>query len=304
MNQFNVNNTSDVMLCFSSLYWLSGVIILLKGTLTGAIRVITTEVFSPELQLRLIEQYKVTFTLNAPHQIVLIMKSDQFSKTDLSSLKFMMAGGSKVPFHVQTEMSYHLPNGNVYVGYGMSEIAGVATVDYPGPSGKDTVGQLVGGSKTKIIDEEGNRCGPNVDGEICIKVNYKFVGYFGNQEATNELFDAEDFLQTGDIGHFDNDGFLYVVDRKKDLLKYNNFQISPSEIDSYLIESSHIKSVCVVGIPGEGTDLPAAVVVRADGSNISAKNVFDLVAGNSFLFISQMECEYFQLIFPLLPIYI
>lgn len=118
MSQFNVNKASDVFLNFSSLYWLSGVIVLLKGTLTGATRVITTEPFSPELQLRLIEKYKVTFTLNAPHHIILMMKSDQFSKTDLSSLRLMMVGGSKVPFHVQTEMSYHLPNGNVYVGYG------------------------------------------------------------------------------------------------------------------------------------------------------------------------------------------
>lgn len=181
---------------------------------------------------------------------------------------------------------------------GMSEIAGVASIDYPGPSGKDSVGPLVGGSKVKIIDEEGKRCGPNVDGEICLKVNYKFLGYFGNKEATEELFDAEDFLHTGDIGHFDDDGLLFIVDRKKDLLKYNNFQISPSEIDCYLIESSHIKSACVVGIPGEGTDLPAAVVVRANGSNISEKDVFDLVAGNSFvIFILKFECGCFYLIF-------
>lgn len=286
ITQFNVNNTSDVLLCFSSLYWLSGLIILLKGTLSGSTRIITTSPYSPELQLNLIEKYKVSFTLNAAHHLVLMMKNELFEKTDLSSLKFVVVGGSKVPFHVQTEMSYRLPNGNVYVGYGMSELAGVVSVDYPGPSGKDTVGQIVNGSIFKIIDDAGKRCGVNTDGEICIKWNYKFLGYYGNQKASDEVFDSEGFLLTGDIGHFDDEGYLYIVDRKKDLLKYCGFQISPSEIDAFLIESSEIKSACVVGIPSETTDLPAAVIIRAAGSNITEQEIFDLVAGNSIIYFN------------------
>lgn len=273
-------------MCFSSLYWLSGLVVLLKGTLCGATRIITTETYSPELQLRIVEQYKVTFALNAPHQLVLMMKCDQFAKTDLSSLKFQMVGGSKLPFHVQKEMNFNLPNGNVHNGYGMSEIAGIASCDYPGPSGKDSsVGRLITGIQMKIIDDDGNRCGVNVDGEICLKVNYRFLGYYGNPKATNELFDDEGFIMTGDIGHFDEDGYLFIVDRKKDLLKYCNFQISPSEIDSYLIVSPGIKSACVVGIPDDAvTDLPAAVIVRANGSNISEKEIFDMVAGKAFFY--------------------
>ncbi|XP_055297521.1 luciferin 4-monooxygenase-like [Sitodiplosis mosellana] len=279
MTQFSVIGVNDVMLCFSSLYWLSGLVILLKGTLCGATRIITTEAYSPELQLRIVEQYKVTFAMNAPYQLVLMMKSDQFTKTDLSSLKLQMVGGSKVPFHVQSEMNFNLSNGNVHVGYGMSEIAGIASLDYPGPSGKDSIGRLINGIRVKIIDDQGQRCGVNVDGEICLKVNYRFLGYYGNQKATDDLFDDEGFLMTGDIGHFDEDGYLFIVDRKKDLLKYCNFQISPSEIDAYLIETPGIKSACVVGIPDDvATDLPAAVIVRANGSNISEEKVFDLVA--------------------------
>lgn len=134
----------------------------------------------------------------------------------------------------------------------------------------------------KIVDDDGNRCGVNVDGEICLKTTYKFIGYYNNREATEELFDKEGFLKTGDIGHFDEDGDLFIVDRKKDLLKYCNFQISPSEIDSYLIESPAIKSACVVGIPDPlVTDLPAAVVVRADGSNITEEEICNMVAGNA-----------------------
>lgn len=279
MASFGINNCDDVFLCFSSLYWISGIVVLIKGTLIGATRIITTDPFLPELQLRMIEQYKVTFTLNAPYQIVLMMNNDSYHKSDLSSLKYMFVGGSKVPLHVKRDMSYHLPNGNLHVAYGMSEIGGIIAADFPATIDKDTVGKLTNGTCVKIIDEDGNRCGVNTDGEICLKMNFKFLGYYGNQQATDEFFDAEGFIVTGDIGHFDDDGFLYLVDRKKDLMKYHGFQISPSEIDAFLIESSQIKSACVVGIPDTHGDLPAAVIVRSNESTITEKQVFDMVAG-------------------------
>lgn len=118
MCQYNLNDFQDTMLSFSSLYWLSGTGTLLRGTLSGATRIITTKLFSPELQLHFIEKYRVTFTMNATHQIVLISKNDRFKKTDLSSWKTLTVGGSKVPFHIQSEFKDCLPNGNIIIGYG------------------------------------------------------------------------------------------------------------------------------------------------------------------------------------------
>lgn len=177
-------------------------------------------------------------------------------------------------------MNKYLSNGSVVIGYGMSEIAGGVSMDSPASIEKDTVGRLLTGCSVKIIGDDGKRVGVNVDGEIFVKTLYKFLGYYGNPEATAEMFDEEGFIRTGDMGHFDDDGDLFIVDRKKDIIKYCSFQISPSEIDAYLTESSDIQSACVVGIPDPmGTDLPAAVVVRAKGSNISEKEIFDMVAG-------------------------
>lgn len=288
-DSFCILEMNDVMLGFSSLYWISGVNILLGGMMRGATRIITTDIFSPELELRLIEQYKVTLALNTANQAVLIMKSDNFSKTDLTHLKYVLVGGSKVPFHVKAELNTHLPNGFVNVGYGMSEIGGFIAIDYNGANDKDTVGQLQSGRRVKIVDEHGNRCGPNVDGEVCFKTNYKFLGYFGNQKATEDLFDAEGYVQTGDIGHFDIDNYLYLVDRKKDILKHKGYQISPSEIEAYLIESPQIRSACIIGIPDEGTELPAAVIVRSDIANISEIDVFGMVAGDLNVYIFSNE---------------
>lgn len=114
--------------------------------------------------------------------------------------------------------------------YEMCELAGILTMDYPEQSGKVSFGRSFGGTRMEIVDDERNRCEANVDGEICVKTNFKLLGYYGNQEATDELFDDGDFLKTGDIGHLDDDGYLFFVDRKKDLLKYWSMQISPSKM--------------------------------------------------------------------------
>lgn len=273
-----MNNSTDILLSFSSLYWLSGVYTLVRGTLTGATRIITTETFSPELYLRLIEKYKVTYAWNPPHQIMLIVKSDQFSKTDLSSLKTQIVRGGKLPCSLRAQLLRHLPNLNLHSGYGFSEV-GVVASDVPTTRNKDSAGKLADAVCVKVIDEDGNRCGPNVDGEICVKTFYKFLGYYGDQKATERFFDDESFAVSGDIGHFDDDGHLFMIDRKKDFLRYCFNDLSPVELEGHLMALSGIKIACVVGIPDGTGDLAAAVVIRSEVSNIDEKEVFDSIAG-------------------------
>lgn len=180
----------------------------------------------------------------------------------------------------------------------MSEAAGFISSELMGPCRSDSVGQLVNCVLVKIIDDEGNRCGAGIDGQICVKLNYKFLGYYGNQSATDEIIDNESFLMTGDVGHFDEDGFLHIVDRKKDLLKYRGFQISPSEIEAFLINLPKIRSVCVVGIPNDVSgDLPAAVVVR-NSNDISKKEIFDSVSGKKIVTEQKKSRFLFIYFFP------
>lgn len=211
------------MLCFSSLYCVSGVLTLMCGTLFGATRIITTEAFSPELQIRLIEQYKVTSVLNAPHQIVLMMKSDYFAKADFSSVKYLLVEGSKFSHEVKRKISHRLSNGSVIPCFGLSETVGPISFDNPTKNDRESVGRLCHGCCVKIMDENGNHCGINVDGEISIKMNSKFLGYYNNPQATQEIFDAGGFILTGEIGHFDEDGDLYITGRKKDHMKFEHF---------------------------------------------------------------------------------
>lgn len=121
----------------------SGSITLILGTLNGATRLITTQPFAPDLQFQLIEKYRVTYTLNAAHQIALMTKCERFHTADLTSLKCLMIGGSKVPFYLKSQWTDRIPNGNFTVEFGMSEFAAHTTIDYPAVAHKDTVGRLM-----------------------------------------------------------------------------------------------------------------------------------------------------------------
>lgn len=280
--QFNaILNSNDVLLSFASIYFAGSIVMLVRGILSGETRIITTENFSPELAIRLIEQYKVTCMFNPPFQLIRMLRSDHFNAADLSSLKCAILVGGQLPHNMKTKFDQQLPHGNVIATYGMSELSGPMSFDYPASRKKDTSGRLIPGCCVKIIDDDGNRCGIDVKGEVRIKMHYQFLGYFKNQEATDEIFDDEGFMSTGDYGHFDTNGDLFISGRKKELIKYAGFHISPAEIDAFLIESPDIKSACVVGIPDSMGDLPTAFVVRNIGSIISEKQIYDMVAGNN-----------------------
>lgn len=264
-------NCDDIMLCFTTVEGIHGVITLFSGTITGAKRIITTSIFTPETQFRMVKEHKITHILSQPDQVSLSLQSEQLKTANLSSVLCQRVGGSSVPFGQRERWNKYLKNGkNFYASYGLNDLGGPISIDYPESGKEGTAGQLLHGNVIKIIDGNGERCEPNVNGEICVKTPYKFLGYMGNEQAvTRALYDSEGFVVTGDIGRFDGDGYLYVVGRKVDILVYQGNQIFPSEIENCLMKHTNIDSVCVVGVPdGNGSDLPAAVVIRSKDRHI------------------------------------
>lgn len=217
---------------------------------------------------------------------MLTLKSERISQANLSSVKAFVCAGSKLPPSAALEFLKYLPNGGICQIYGLSEMAGATTMGIVTPESNGSVGRLQLNSQAKIVDDDGNRVGANESGEICLKPEYEFLGYLNNEEATLNAVDGDGFFKTGDIGYFDSDGNLYLVDRNKEMIKYCSSQISPSEIENYLIQHASIKAVCVVGIPDPvAGDLPAAVIIKqddADDESISRENVEQMVAGKIF----------------------
>lgn len=230
------------------------------------------------MEFRLIQKYKVTIVENDSYDILTMIKSGLLPNTDFSSVKHLIIGGCRIPFWMREEMNSYLPNGNILNEYGLVELGGIAMESIF--TGKDTVGRLLNGFTIKIVDEKGERCGINVDGELCVKGRYKFLGYYKSEELTDAAFDSEGFFKTGDIGHIDGNGYVYITDRKKDVIDYLFGWVFPSEVEDILRKSPEIEDVCVVGVPyDEASEVPAAAVVRANGSKVTENEICKIVEG-------------------------
>lgn len=258
----------------------------------GAVRIISSKPFAPELQLRIIDKYKVTVLFNTPSIIAACIKSDCIRKYDLSSVKRIYFYGAKLPNTLVPDINHYFPNADLDVVYGLTEAGLVSSNLLNAPTRAQTHfqannmningGQLFNGCSVKIIDDAGNRCGPNRNGEICAKNEHQFISYYDDPIATAAAMDSEGFFRTGDIGHFDDNGNLFVQDRKKFVANVFYFAntLVPSSIEECLIKLPGVLEVCVVAVPLACDEcLPAAAIIRDPQSNLDSKTVFNAVAG-------------------------
>lgn len=263
---------------FDSIFWTVGIRPIIDCIYNGAKRIITKKPFSPELQLHLIEKYNVNVLYIPPFNLVPCIKNDMIHKVDLSSVKTIyFYGGETLPTLISA-VNHYMPSAHSVPWYGMTEVGRIAF------QGNDCGKHLVNGCTAKIVDEDGNRCGQNISGEICVMKKHQFLGYFDDSVATANAIDGEGFFRTGDIGHFDDNGTLFIEGRKKNVQNIFYFEgvIVPSEIEKCLVSLPDIEEACVVGIPiTTGTVLPAAVVVRKLNSNLGQREVFDAAKGEN-----------------------
>ncbi|XP_049540921.1 luciferin 4-monooxygenase-like [Anopheles darlingi] len=267
---------TDRILAFSSLYWLSGFAVLLLGTIHRATRIITTERFSEELALTMLERHHITMAFFPPFHLNLLLSEPRFASTDLSALRLLLCGGARVSGDLYRRLRGALPAGTaLQIGYGMSESSLVTLTDPVGPYRDDTVGTLQPHTDAQIIDPDSGRpVGVNEPGEVLLRVQYPFAGYYGDPDATRATMTADGWIRTGDIGYFDDGGRLYIVDRRKDIIKYSGFQISPTELEAIIKQLPGVLECCVVGLPEQsGNELPAAAVIRSPAATGGAATV-------------------------------
>lgn len=275
---FFLVGSGDRMLCFSTLYWLSGLLNLYLGLFHGGCRIITKKPFSSDLLIDLIETFKISFILGPPSQMALLAQNDRAARADLSSMKNYLVGGSPVPYPIIEKSRKLMPHCCVKVGYGLTEIGGACS--YGVPVGPNATGRVKENTKVKIVDDNRNKLGVGETGEILVQTPFKWNGYYGNKEATLDSIEAG-WFKSGDLGFFDKDGNLFVVDRKKEILKFKNFHFFPTEIEMMIQELPDVVEVCVCGLPDlVMTDLPAAVVVKKLGSSLSENEIIEHVAAN------------------------
>ncbi|XP_058976614.1 uncharacterized protein LOC131801702 [Musca domestica] len=260
-----LNATMDsVLMCFSSMFWATGVTHFVQGLLYSALRIVPDRPYRPEYFLDVIKRYKVTHCFATSAQIadwVMNINEDVIC-TALRSIDTLMTGGSAVPQPIQDKIIDILSDNTKRPGfvmiYGSSEIFLGCSINggYPYESKAKTVGKLWLNREVCIVDENGKRLGPNETGEIYVHTPNIWMGYYENPKATAQAKDGK-WIRTGDLGCFDEDGFLHLMGRSKEMIKWISFQISPQAIEELLEPLPGVAEVCVFGVP----DLAAGSLV-------------------------------------------
>jgi long-chain acyl-CoA synthetase len=235
--------------------------------------------FDPGQALALMERDNVTFFAGVPTMYWAILNYPEAEKYDLEkiarNLRTLVSGGSPMPVEVLRafEEKYQV---KILEGYGLSETSPVATFNhYPRQTKPGSVGQPVWGVQVRIVDFDGNDVPIGEPGEIIIKGHNVMKGYYQRPQATAEAI-RNGWFHTGDIGKFDEDGYVYITDRIKDMIIRAGFNVYPREIEETLMTHPAISLAAVIGVPHEshGEEVKAFVILREGATETEA----DLVA--------------------------
>jgi acyl-CoA synthetase (AMP-forming)/AMP-acid ligase II len=240
------------------------------GLLQGCKNIIIPEV-EPGLILDLVEKEKVELVLWVPAVILFLLQHPNASKTDFSSLRMVMYGASPIAEDTVTK-AIELMDCGFYQVYGLTETTGAITIlsaeDHPVDKGKlRSCGKPLPGVEIKIVGEEGEDISQGEVGEIITKSNLNMKGYWNNEKATLESIKNEWFY-SGDVGYYDEEGYLYIHDRVKDMIVSGGENIYPAEVENALMSNPHILDAAVIGIPDEkwGESTKGFVVLDADNA--------------------------------------
>jgi long-chain acyl-CoA synthetase len=253
----------DVVLLVLPLAHTFGLSVLINAWLVPATYVVVRR-FEPAEVLALIERYRVTTMAGVPTMYVRLLHAPELAQHDLSSMRTWMVGGAPMPLQQMAEVERRM-GGRLYSGYGLTESCPTLTCDRRDrPSREGSCGLVVEGVEVRIVDDADHVLGVGEVGEIIARGPNIVPGYYRNPEATAETFRGG-FLHTGDIGKLDAEGYLYILDRKKDLIIRGGFNVYPRDVEHVLHELDAVQECAVVGVPDEelGEQVWAFVVCKA-----------------------------------------
>lgn len=205
---------------------------------------------APDVILRTIEEERVTQLFCPPTVWIALLRHPDFATRDLSSLKKCYYGAAIMPTEVLKELSSRLPQAKFWNFYGQTEVAPLATVLKPedqmrklGSAGKPALNV-----ETRIVDEQGNEVPRGTVGEIVHRTSHAMLGYLYDAKKTEEAF-LGGWFHSGDLGVMDEEGYITVVDRKKDMIKTGGVNVSSREVEEFLYTIEGVSEVAVIGVP-------------------------------------------------------
>ncbi len=245
---------------------------------SGANAVIVRE-YDPRQALDFIETYKIGRMFMVPAALQLLLNDPRIQDTNFAKLRYIYYGASPIPLELMRESMRVFGCGFVQM-YGMTETSGTIVTLNPedhDPDGSEkmrSVGKPLHGVEVKVIDAEGKSLAARSVGEIAVRSVKNMTGYWNKPDATAQTIDAEGWLRTGDAGYLDEDGYLYIHDRVKDMIISGGENIYPAEVENALYSHPKIADVAVIGVPDEKWgETVMAYIVAKDGETLESDEV-------------------------------
>lgn len=268
----------DVALAVLPFFHIYGMQVLMNGLLANGVTIVTMPRFDLEQALTITQDRKVSWFFAVPPIVLGLAKHPIVDQYDLSSVKVVFSGAAPLSAELGEECAERLGCA-VVQGFGMTELSPVSHAS-PGFENKaGASGVTISNTECRIVDAEGNDCDVNVDGELWIRGPQVMKGYLNNEAATAEAIDSEGWLRTGDVAHFDEDGYVFIVDRLKELIKYKGFQVPPAELEGLLLTHPAVGDAAVIGIADDAAgELPKAFITLAPGAEATAEEIQQFIA--------------------------
>ena len=265
----------DVALCVVPLFHILGLNSQLNYSLFIGATLILQERFDPVTVFDTIRDEQVTVLVGPPTLWAALSQIDLVPDDALSTIRIAVSGAAMIPDRVVEEVAGRF-GVRILEGYGLTEAAPGVIVAREDDTPVGSIGRPLVGVEVRIVDDAGNDVYVGDPGEIIVRGPNVFAGYLDDPEATARAIDADGWLRTGDIAVVDDDGYVYIVDRSKDLIIVSGFNVFPAEVEEVLVAHSGVADAGVVGVPHPHTgETVKAFVVAEDGHEVEED---DLIA--------------------------
>ncbi len=257
-----------------------GLTVLMNLPLRLGATVVVLPKFDLQQFLTVLDEQKITRAFVAPPIVLALAKHPAVDNVDLSALKYVTSAAAPLDGDLAEACAKRLGLHAVLQAYGMTELSpGTHAVPQDAidpPAG--AVGKLFPSTEMRLVGADGEDVPEGETGEIWIRGPQVMKGYLGRPEETDATIDPDGWLHTGDIGRTDERGYLYVVDRVKELIKYHGYQVPPAELEAVLLTDDRIADAAVIGVQADGNEVPKAFVVPMPGVELTAEDVIQYVA--------------------------
>lgn len=266
---------TDVVLLALPLFHIYALNVVLGITIREGATAVLVERFDPVATLELIERQRVTVLFGAPPMFAAWLQAAEQRPPDLSSVRLAVSGAAPLPGEVLEAFRDRFGI-TIWEGYGLTETAPAVTTNALGQVAKaDSIGLVLPGVEVRLVDDQGEEVEEGDPGEIVVRGPNVFRGYWNRKDESEGVF-LDGWLRTGDVAYRDEDGYLFIVDRTKDLIIVSGFNVFPREVEEAIAAHPKVAEVAVIGVPDDRTgEAVKALIVPKPGHTLTEEEVLD-----------------------------